>query len=39
MTAVDVNLEAGTARVNGTPEKEAIKAAVKHSGYKVKGIL
>ncbi len=39
VTAVDVNLEAGTARVSGTPEKEAIKAAVKHSGYNVKGIL
>ncbi|KQY03307.1 heavy metal transporter [Mycobacterium sp. Root135] len=35
VTAVDVELEAGTVRVEGTPDVAAVSAAIEDAGYDV----
>jgi len=35
VTAVDVALEAGTVRVDGTPDVAAVSAAIEDAGYDV----
>jgi copper ion binding protein len=35
VSAVDVDLEAGEVRVSGTPENDAVTAAIEDAGYDV----